>query len=84
MVQYVKVAFHARCLNCLESFTSADSTPEMADFGHREKGYRIQNIYLYIMNTTLRPATPTEDALCSFSCSPLEFGRTEQCDAYVE
>ena len=28
----------SRCLNCLESFTRVDSTPKMADFGHREKG----------------------------------------------
>ena len=28
----------SRCLNCLESFTRADSTPKMADFGVREKG----------------------------------------------
>ena len=27
------------CLNCLESFTRADSTPKMADFGLREKDY---------------------------------------------
>jgi hypothetical protein len=31
----------SRCLNCLESFTSADNTPKMADFGLREKGYRV-------------------------------------------
>jgi hypothetical protein len=33
----LKIAFHARCLNCLGSFTRADSTPQMADFGLREK-----------------------------------------------
>ena len=29
----------SRCLNCLESFTKADSSPKMADFGLCEKGY---------------------------------------------
>ena len=28
----------SRCLNCLEPFTMADSTPKMADCGLREKG----------------------------------------------
>jgi hypothetical protein len=40
----------SRCLNCLESFKRADSTPKMADFGVRENIILI----LWNLNTNLK------------------------------